>query len=799
VTPATPATPSAEDQVTGDYPPVQNPAKFYFCETCGKRITDIDIDRGAGRDKKLKGVYCKACAVGVMTVEFDAIKGPEHSTPATPASRREASESPKKGSAVGIAPASRPAGNASDRPNVRASAQQNKQPRSSARNAIPPVAIAIGVAAIVGLVVLVAAFSSSNDHKERVASKVADAPAKDSSRQSPLPSAPKELPVPAPVAPRPDVPPPEAAQKPDPEVAAKADYNQLVKFEGLTEENIEGRMASVEAFLAKHGDSVYADPARALLSALKKQLPKPAVLTPAAPPLQQVTMPTPEPLTKPAPSPQPQPQAKPAPAEPAATDKADPNRLKQFADILKQLSPLLRQNQLGAAEKLLDDKLRDPANAALTEMLKKEKSDLSVLRILRQRAIDGLCSKNGSTVSVTLRGAKITGTVKAPEDHNQNSVALAMRDGLEMTMTADLLTAQDVDAFAPAETGDAKAEDLRRRGLLFLAAGDSAKAADYFTRARDAGLADAVAPYFERIAEHKLAEKEIARDEAWKKAEAFFANKNMKDAKIAYETFQRDYPESPAYSELLKKRMEAIEEAQGPRKSIDFDLGSGVKMELVLIQSGEFEMGSNDGDPSEKPVHKVKISKSFYIGKFDVTQAQYEKVMRKNPSQFKGDSLPVESLTYADAEEFCKKASKLAGRPMTLPTEAEWEYACRAGTKTMYNTGDTVAALDQAAWYKSNSEDKTHPVGQKKPNLWGLYDMHGNVWQWCRDWYADDYYSKSPAADPDGPAQGTARVLRGGSWNDDAGCKSARRYKTSPGDHNGLFGFRVVMAASGTP
>jgi formylglycine-generating enzyme required for sulfatase activity len=210
-------------------------------------------------------------------------------------------------------------------------------------------------------------------------------------------------------------------------------------------------------------------------------------------------------------------------------------------------------------------------------------------------------------------------------------------------------------------------------------------------------------------------------------------------------------------------------------------------------------MGSNDGEKSEKPVHKVKISRSFYMGKYVVTQAQYAKVMGSNPSNFRGDNLPVEMVNYVEAAAFCKKAGNLTGKSFRLPTEAEWEYACHAGTKTKFNTGDNDGALEQAAWFGGNSEGKTHPVGQKKPNAWGLYDMHGNVWHWCQDWYEEDYYGKSVAENPQGPPRGAYRVLRGGSWNaTPTVCRSASRWYDlgNPYYH---VGFRVVVPASGTP
>jgi formylglycine-generating enzyme required for sulfatase activity len=155
---------------------------------------------------------------------------------------------------------------------------------------------------------------------------------------------------------------------------------------------------------------------------------------------------------------------------------------------------------------------------------------------------------------------------------------------------------------------------------------------------------------------------------------------------------------------------------------------NSISMKLVWIAPGEFKMGSNDGEDFEKPLHTVKITKGFYMGAFEVTQGQYQQVMGTNPSYFKGANLPVEQVSWDDAVEFCKKLSQKEGKTYRLPTEAEWEYACRAGTTTKFSFGDDESQLGEYAWYGKNSGMKTHPVGKKKPNAWGLFDMHGNVW-----------------------------------------------------------------------
>ena len=220
---------------------------------------------------------------------------------------------------------------------------------------------------------------------------------------------------------------------------------------------------------------------------------------------------------------------------------------------------------------------------------------------------------------------------------------------------------------------------------------------------------------------------------------------------------------------------------------------NSIGMEFVKIPAGEFMMGSNYGS-DEDPVHKVTIEEPYYLGKFEVTQEQWREVMGNNPSSFEGDSHPVESVSWDDVQEFIEKLNELEGtNKYRLPSEAEWEYACRAGTTTSYSFGDDNSKLGDYAWYDKNSGDKTHLVGQKKPNPWGLYDMHGNVWEWHQDeWHSD--YDGAPldgSAWEDGSS--SSRVLRGGSWFSFAGyCRSANRFGNVPGFRSYYLGFRVL-------
>jgi len=239
-------------------------------------------------------------------------------------------------------------------------------------------------------------------------------------------------------------------------------------------------------------------------------------------------------------------------------------------------------------------------------------------------------------------------------------------------------------------------------------------------------------------------------------------------------------------------------------------------VEMVRIPEGDFEMGSAHGREIEQPLHKVHVDE-FLMDRTEVTQEQYEKCRLPNPSRFKGPSLPVEMIPWTKAAIYCNVRSKAEGlepcynedtaecdfskNGYRLPTEAEWEYACRAGSKTDYSFGSEARRLGEYGWYADNAEKKTHPVGQKKPNPWGLYDMHGNVAEWCNDVFAKDYYKTAIAANPRGPAEGEMYVLRGGSWKGAAEVlRSFHRVAENPGFADACLapdamGFRCVRKA----
>ena len=201
--------------------------------------------------------------------------------------------------------------------------------------------------------------------------------------------------------------------------------------------------------------------------------------------------------------------------------------------------------------------------------------------------------------------------------------------------------------------------------------------------------------------------------------------------------------------------------------------------------------------PMESFRHQVRLTHGFWMGKYPVTQEQWERVMGSNPSYFKGRRLPVDQVNWADCQGFIRALNRIlepCRLKAALPTEAQWEYACRAGTRTRFYSGDADDDLARAAWFAGNSGNKPHEVGQKLKNPWGLYDMHGNVWQWCQDWI--DAYPREPAVDPTGPDSGTERCLRGGTWGSDADvCRDACRFCYPPDYRLITAGLRIVAVA----
>lgn len=241
-----------------------------------------------------------------------------------------------------------------------------------------------------------------------------------------------------------------------------------------------------------------------------------------------------------------------------------------------------------------------------------------------------------------------------------------------------------------------------------------------------------------------------------------------------------------------------------PPKTMKLNLPGGESLEFVLIRAGKFEMGSPEGEPDrgiDEKQHTVTLTKDFWLGRYEVTNKQYRAFRPQHVSQgfndwekqkdFNGDTQPVVGVDLADAEAFCKWVAEQTGRRVRLPTEAEWEYACRSGSSGRYCFGDDPALLTEYAWYAGNSGWVTHPVGTKKPSPWGLYDMHGNVAEWLADWYA--YYPGGPRTDPKGPSTGSDHAWHECSWSSKPyECKCAQRDRSSPSYKSAALGIRAA-------
>jgi formylglycine-generating enzyme required for sulfatase activity len=243
-----------------------------------------------------------------------------------------------------------------------------------------------------------------------------------------------------------------------------------------------------------------------------------------------------------------------------------------------------------------------------------------------------------------------------------------------------------------------------------------------------------------------------------------------------------------------------LEERKGPQPGQAWTVPE-LELAMQWISPGSFTMGSPAGEAdrsTDERQHEVTLSAGYWLGKYEVTQREYTEVMGSSPSHFKGDALPVENVSWEEAKEFCRKlterersAGRLAeGYEYRLPTEAQWEYACRAGTR-----GAFAGELSEMAWYGGNAGGKTQPVGKKRANDWGLHDMHGNVWEWCEDWYGE-YAGGTRVTNPTGAASGTLRVFRGGGWFfTSAGCRSAFRDGFSPDYRYFYLGFRAALSS----
>ena len=286
---------------------------------------------------------------------------------------------------------------------------------------------------------------------------------------------------------------------------------------------------------------------------------------------------------------------------------------------------------------------------------------------------------------------------------------------------------------------------------------------------------------------------QIKQDREQREKEERERKEREKQEKARKEREERERKERERQEKERKEREERERKEREARGEFEV---KGVKFKMVKVEGGTFLMGAteeqgNDAFDNEKPVHELTLD-DYYIGETEVTQELWKAIMGNNPSDWEGDNLPVEEVSWGDAQKFIKKLNGVTGRTFRLPTEAEWEYAARGGKNSKEYKYSGSNSIDEVAWYEGNSGDKTHPVKEKKANELGLYDMSGNVWEWCNDWYGE--YSSDAQTNPQGPDEGSDRVLRGGSRYGNARCcRVFFRFYYAPMIHNPSVGFRLVM------
>ena len=300
---------------------------------------------------------------------------------------------------------------------------------------------------------------------------------------------------------------------------------------------------------------------------------------------------------------------------------------------------------------------------------------------------------------------------------------------------------------------------------------------------------DLIKAYEKTIKECVKMKLDVEAEGFSKELEELKAGKINAEMKVEEKKAKQIFLEAPFSAEEAKTAQMELAKSMGTLMEAKIDLGKDVKLEMVLIPAGKFMMGSPEsvvGRKDNEMHHEVTLTKPFYIGKYEVTQEQWQAVMGNNPSFSKGAKLPVNKLSWNDCQQFIKKINSKTKSGYRLPTEAEWEYACRAGTVTAYSYGDNITKSD------ANFDGSIVKVGGYKPNTFGLYDMHGNVWEWCEDWYGD--YPAGSVTDPKGPGTGISRVLRGESYLERKSiARSSLRHSDTPtGRYYGNVGFRLV-------
>jgi len=737
--------------------------KFYFCENCGKRITEIDIAQGAGKDKKLKGVYCKDCAVGVMTMEFSSITieqarqivqksttgGQSDPDPVTIKKRGR-----RKSSALNL-PAAASAG-------VGAAHEARKAAQAVSGGAHSNIPIVVG-SVIGGVVLAVLLLTALSSDPNTPTVKKDKGPSTN----------------------------PKVISKIHPPSKNFTDDKSLILAPPPTTQNTKPPPETVTELVPEQ----------------KAQATLPFTPQPDLPPktANEPTLPA-SPLTQPqaaAANPTPPPNE----AQQAQQRALDEAKTK-FAGYFVAFDAAAHKGDLAKAAKVCEDAKADPELQPLTKEVKAlttmaealARADAAKKKAL-QALLDGK-KRSFTTKKGTVKGVvrKVEGDVlKVRAEFRINNKVKYRYQDVKLSELSPEARARLLGEPKPATPDEWVARAIRKLAEKELEAAEKALAA--------AGDHPLAVHYRHRIDEIRLGAREAAAKRLWQEQiSPFLAVKKLskqraKAGQKILAAFHAAHGKTKFAASVAKqaKVLEvAMQAALGPPRGVTLDLGEGVKMKFALIPAGTFMMGDPEKERGRfhersKPQHKVTLTKAFYLGKYEVTQAQYERIMGVNPSRSnKGAEFPVEQVKWNDCQAFCKKLSEKTGTKARLPTEAEWEHACRAGTETRFYFGDADADLDGFGWSRKNSGGKTHPIGRKKPNGLGLFDMHGNVWEWCQDRYGA--YTDKAVSDPKGPASGNVRVFRGGGWFSPLGnCRSAFRGTFLSGRRYSPGGFRVLL------
>lgn len=698
--------------------------KFYFCETCGKRLTEHDIDGGVAKNKKLKGVFCKECAIGVTTMESLPLSDREAKKVLEEGAAQPQSSGPKqsrgrRSSAVRLPPGIR-----------RGASEAKVLPGSSASRSAHNPYLKVVVPGVVVAIAFVGFLVASNGQRGTPGSKTKKKPGS-RDRTKTLVSR-KEKTAPS-----------------KPKTGIPADDKAPVELPKETDQ------------------------------------PRPS--------------PSPSPVT-PKPSPEANPEVKDAPTvNPASGAPKPPDPQSKPGDVeaaKAKLAEYLQKFDVAVEKGDYASAIRIGGKAQADAALRAHEKETRVLVPVGEALLRGKESRDKAleafldgkqrtfqTAKGTIAGVvrKIEGeTLRVRVEGRINKQVIEYEKRVKLVDLTPECRAGLLGGRKSETADEWVAEAIRRIGARDVASANVALAA--------AGAHPLVGHYRGRVEKIRGELREEEAQSFWQGQIAKlldtdkFSKADARSGAQRLKAFRETYGKTKFAASMIEKvgiLEKRFEVALGPPREVSLNLGKGVRIDFVLVPPGQYMMGDPSGSKDVRaalcrPQHRVTLTRAFYLSKYEVTQAQYEQVMGKNPGKPKGADLPVNQVSNSDVLAFCRRVSKRTGRRVRLPTEAEWEYACRAGSTTRYSFGDDHAELDKHGWHKSNSKGVMHPVGRKAPNGFGLFDMHGNVAEWCADYCAR--YKKGPVTDPPAVKGHQEKVVRGGHFGAmQASCRSAHR------------------------